>query len=155
MKRILGTGILAGALAASVILGTGVTEAQANVRGVILKNNYSKKCLWGNVTKRTVSLAKCNKNSYKDSWYISGNLILNMDDPDFCLYAPKKFEGTPTLAWCSSADPRYLWVHASTRDGASTPFANTKGGYLKSVGGKVKSGKRTSAKSPFFWTIDY
>ncbi|MER6131275.1 hypothetical protein [Streptomyces sp. NPDC001815] len=156
--------LFAGAIASTMAIGLAVSapapvaQAEAGGRWYIV-NQYNGKCVKGNDYKKKFTLATCKK---KDAFHWN-----NYGSVKYANFSVTNFAGAACLAQSGKNKPVYLracqggegtggWSLASLNNGAKTPIANTKCGYMKAVSKTaLKCGKRPANQKKMTWIIKY
>lgn len=156
---------IAGAMTSVLALGMAVAgpaaTAQAEPGGrFYIVNKATGTCLKGNGLNKDLTLGKCSNtnafhwNNYGGSKYVNystGTVPYGVA----CLAANAK-GGPVSLRQCNAGSGVGGWQLASLNNGAQTPIANTKCGYLQAFNDKVaKCGARPANANAMTWVIKY
>ncbi|WP_228979875.1 hypothetical protein [Streptomyces sp. DH12] len=154
-------GAVTSALALGVVLAGPATTAQAEPGGrFYIVNKATGTCLKGNGVNKDLSLGRCSNteafhwNNYGQAKYVNystGTVPFGVA----CLAANGK-NGPVSLRECSTGKGVGGWQLASLNNGAQTPIANSKCGYLQAFNDKVaKCGARPANQNASTWIIKY
>ncbi|MEU9878303.1 hypothetical protein [Streptomyces phaeochromogenes] len=133
-------------------------QAEAGGRWYIV-NQYNGKCVKGTGYKKKFVLATCKK---KDAFHWN-----NYGSSKYANFSATTFAGAACLAQNGKNKPVYLracstgegtggWGIASLNNGAKTPIAHTKCGYMQAVSKTaLKCGKRPANNKKMTWIIKY
>ncbi|MEU3633680.1 hypothetical protein [Streptomyces fradiae] len=155
-------GAVTSAMALGMVVAGPATTAQAETGGrFYIVNKATGTCLKGNGNNKDVTLGKCAKanafhwNTYGPGAYVNYSTGTVEYGGTICITSNGK-ERPVSLRTCKVGVGSGAWQLASLKNGAHTPIANSKCGYLKAFNDKVvRCGKRPANQNAGTWVIKY
>ncbi|MEU3818455.1 hypothetical protein AB0E74_02425 [Streptomyces sp. NPDC030392] len=155
-------GAVTSVMALGLVVAGPASTAQAEAGGrFYIVNKATGTCLKGNGNNKDVTLGKCAKadafhwNTYGPGRYVNYSTGTVEFGGTICISSNGKNKPV-SLRVCKTGIGTGAWRLASLKNGAHTPFANSKCGYLQAINDKVtRCGARPANKNAMTWVIKY